>query len=464
VRGRAAVAAGQPRPPGSIQRRLLLWGMGTLTAGAALLVGGSYLLLADEMDEIFADNLKQVALAVANHHGGYGSDREARLAQQLPLVYDENGKFEFVTVVWTPEGQRVHSSDDSVAVPFLRRSGLSRVRMGGEDWHVYTVVLEDGVMQAAQRESDREALSRETASKLVLPTLVMLLLLAVLLALALRRGMAPLARAAGEVSSVEVETLRPIPLERHPLELQPLVSEINQLMTRLGKALSLQREFLADAAHELRTPVTALRLQLQLLERADSDAARSQALEELRAGIDRLQHLVQQLLQVARVAPDAPALRLEPVDLGALARGIVARFSTRAEERGIDLGADAEQAPRVRGDVHQLEVLLENLVDNALRHTPRGGRIDVAAGDCEGLPCLRVTDSGPGIPALERERVFARFYRAGTVVADASSTPGSGLGLAIARAVAERHGGSIALDDAPSGRGLQVTVSFPPPR
>jgi signal transduction histidine kinase len=453
-----------PRPAGSIRRRLFAWVMGALVAGAAVLVGGSYLLLEDEMDEVFADNLRQVALAVANHHGSDGGDGKARLSQQLPRIYDENGKFEFVTQVWSRGGQRLRGSDDAVALPFASRSGLADVRIGGERWHVYTVVLEDGVVQAAQRESERQGLARDTASKLIAPTLAMLALLAVLLALALRRGMAPLARAAGEVSSLDVESLRPIPLERHPAELQPLVAEINQLMLRLGSALALQREFLADAAHELRTPVTALRLQLQLLERADGEPARQDALEQLRAGVDRLQHLVQQLLQVSRVAPDAPALRLEPLDLAAVARDLVARFSARAEARGIDLGVESEGAAPVNGDASQLAVLLENLVDNALRHTPGGGQVDVACGTSAGCAWLRVTDSGPGVPVAERERVFGRFYRGANPAADGSATSGSGLGLAIARAVADRHGARIALDDAPGGRGLRVTVTFPAPR
>jgi signal transduction histidine kinase len=435
-----------------------MWALGALALGACLLVGGSWWLLAQEMGELFNDNLKQVALAVASHHASNGTTRQPRLAEQLPRVYEEHGKFEFVTQVWSREGKLLHSSDESVALPFLSRSGLSVVTAGGQKWHLYTIVLDDGIVQAAQRASERESLARDTAWALVLPALLMLAVIAGLLTLALRRGLAPLSRAAGEVTARSVEALHPISLASHPPELHLLVSAINDLMARLGTALALQRNFLADAAHELRTPIAALRLQLQLLERAGSDAQRAAAQAELRAGIARAQHLVEQLLQWSRLGPDTPALKRERVDLADLARATVGRFSARADEQAVDLGAIAAGELSVAGDAQQLTILLNNLVDNALRHTPRGGKVDVSAALRGHRPCLSVADTGPGIPAAERERVFDRFYRS----ADAPPSTGSGLGLAIVRAVAQRHGAAVTLEDAPSG-GLLVSVLFPPP-
>jgi two-component system, OmpR family, sensor kinase len=439
----------------SIHRRVLMWALGALAIGACMLVGGSWWLLAQEMREVFEDNLKQVALAVAGHHDAGAMTGPPRLAQQLPRIYEEHGTFEFVTQVWSREGRLLHSSDEGAALPFLARSGMSTVTVGPEKWHLYTIVLEDGVVQAAQRASERESLARETASSLIMPALVMLVAIAGLLALALRRGLAPLSRAAGEVTARSVEALHPIPLASHPPELHLLVSAINDLMARLGSALALQREFLADAAHELRTPITALRLQLQLLERASGEAQRAAAQDELRAGIARAQHLVEQLLQLSRLGPETPALKREPVDLGELARAAVIRFSPRADAQGVDLGVIAASRVSVQGDSQQLTILLNNLVDNALRHTPQGGRVDVSSELCEGRPCLSVADTGPGIPAAERERVFDRFYRS----AQAAGSTGSGLGLAIVRAVAQRHGAQVRLADA-AGGGLLVSILF----
>jgi signal transduction histidine kinase len=446
----------------SIHRRVLVWAMGALVAGASLLVGSSYWTLSHEMGEVFEDNLKQVALAVANHHGTYGMARTPRIAEQLPRVYEEYGKFEFVTAAWTRSGSLLHTSDPTVALPFLSRSGLSKVHVGDEQWHLYTIVLEDGIVQAAQRDSERQALARETSSKLILPALVMLILLAGMLTLALRRGLAPLSLAADDVTARSVEALHPIALSSHPPELHLLIGAINDLMARLGGALSLQRLFLADAAHELRTPITALRLQLQLLERASDGEQREAALEQLGAGIERAQHLVEQLLQLSRLAPETPALHRETVDLAELARTTVSRFSPRADERQIDLGAVTGEPILVDADAQQLAILLNNLVDNALRHTPHGGRIDVATAMEEGQACLSVTDTGPGIAADERARVFDRFYRgSASDRRDTTAPHGSGLGLAIVRAVADRHGASIALDDGPGGNGLRVSVRFP---
>jgi signal transduction histidine kinase len=430
--------------------------LGVLALGACMLVGGSWWVLQHEMGEVFEDNLKQVALAVASHHGTNGSARQARLAQQLPPIYEEYGKFEFVVQVWSRDGKRLHSSDEAAGLPFLTRSGLSSVTAGGEKWHLYTIVLEDGIVQAAQRASERDSLARETASTLVPPALVMLALIAGVLTLALRRGLAPLSFAASEVTARNVEALHPISLASHPPELHLLVSAINDLMARLGSALALQRNFVADAAHELRTPIAALRLQLQLLERADTELQRRSALAELGAGIARAQHLVEQLLQLSRLGPEAPALQRQPVALAQLVRTAVGHFSARAEQQRVDLGAVTGEDVVIGGDVQQLTILLNNLIDNALRHTPAGGQVDVTACRENGKPCLRVTDSGPGIAPSERLRVFDRFYRS----ADGSSG-GSGLGLAIVKAVAERHGAEVVLDDAP-GQGLKVTVLFPP--
>ncbi len=444
----------------SIHRQLLAWVLGALGIGASLLIAASYQVLFDEMNEVFEDNLKQVALAVVYHQGSIGT--QPRLAQRLPPIYEEYGAFEFVTALWTREGRRLQTSDETVTLPFLSRSGLSLVTTGGEDWYLYTVVLEDRIVQAAQRARERRALAVDTASKLILPALLLTAVIAALLVLALRRGLAPLSQAATDVAARSVDSLESIPLSGQPLELHLLIGAINGLMQRLGSALALQREFLADAAHELRTPITALKLQLQLLERASDVPQRDAALAELRAGIERTKHLVEQLLQLSRLAPETPALRREPVDLAALSRAAVSHFSARADASSVDLGASAEGPVPIAGDALQLAILLNNLIDNAIRHTPAGGRVDVTAGLFNGHPGVKVTDTGPGIAAAERHRVFDRFYRAAAAGSGDDDAHGSGLGLAIVKAVAERHAAQLSLDDAEGG-GLCVTVLFPTP-
>jgi signal transduction histidine kinase len=458
-------------PVPSIQRRVLMLAMSALVAGAALLVGGSYLVLRNEMNEVFEDNLKQVALAVATNFGTYGIIRPPRLAEQLPRIYEEYGNFDFVTAAWTRGGAMQHTSNPAVTLPYRSRSGLSEVMVGADKWYLYTIVLEDGIVQAAQRDSARKALASETTSTLFLPAGLLLLVLTALLGWALRRGLAPLSTAASDVTARSVEALHPLSLTAYPPELHLLIGAINDLMMRLGRALALQRHFLADAAHELRTPMTALKLQLQLLERAGDASQRSAAIDELRAGIARAQNLVEQLLQLSRLAPDTPALQRDVVDLSALVREAVSRFSARADHLNIDLGAVTTGPVSVSGDSQQLTILLNNLVDNALRHTPEKGRVDVASSLDSGVPFLSVTDSGPGIAESEKLKVFERFYQSHKrqdTLGDQKpfeisplSADGSGLGLAIVREVAERHGAKIELSEGPAGRGLKVSVQFP---
>ena len=440
----------------SIHQQVLWRVLGVLALGAGMLIVASWWLLKQEMEEVFEDNLKQVALAVVSHRTGPAGTSPGRRVGELPRVYEEFGTFEFVTATWSREGTLLASSDPRVSLPFLSRSGLTEVRVGGERWHLYTVVLEDGIVQSAQRARERETLARETASELIIPALFALALIAAMVTLALRRGLAPLSRAAAQVAARSAESLHPIALASQPPELHELVSAVNDLMARLGHALAQQRHFLADAAHELRTPMTALRLQAQLVERASEPAQREAALAELRQGLDRTQHLVERLLQLSRVAPEAPLMRRDRIDLSALVRDAVGRSSARAEVAGIDLGATSQAHPVIEGDAQQLSMLLDNLIDNALRHVPAGGRIDVAALRLEGRPRLLVTDTGPGIAPSERLRVFDRFYRGA-----GATGYGSGLGLAIVKAVAEGHHARVELGEGPGG-GLQVSVDFPP--
>jgi two-component system, OmpR family, sensor kinase len=255
-------------------------------------------------------------------------------------------------------------------------------------------------------------------------------------------------------------SLEPIPTDTVPREISPLVESTNGLMARLSLALSTQRRFLADAAHELRTPVTALRLQLQLLKRAKDEADRAEAVAELEAGIDRSQSLIEKLLHVARFEHDGEQMRREQVDLAELVRSVVGAMSAKADHRGLDLGAAGDAKVFVEGDAGQLTVLLNNLVENALRYTPAGGVVDVEAALMEGRPTLRVVDTGPGIPEPERERVFGRFYRGMHASGQAPESGGTGLGLAIVKAIAELHGAVVTLHVPQTGCGLEVRVVF----
>jgi two-component system, OmpR family, sensor kinase len=251
-----------------------------------------------------------------------------------------------------------------------------------------------------------------------------------------------------------------LPAGNLPGEVQPLVGALNDLLGRLGAALERERGFMADAAHELRTPLTALYLQMGALARATTEAERADAMEKLSAGVQRAIRLVEQLLSLARQEPRAEVVRRR-VRFDDLAREVVAEMVPLADARKIDLGISASQPAYVLGDPEALRTLVRNLVDNAVRYTPVGGTVDVSVQESDGPgnshgTILRVVDTGPGIPADERQRVFDRFYRP-----PGTSPPGSGLGMAIVKAIADAHAASISLDNGPNGPGLAVSVSFP---
>jgi two-component system, OmpR family, sensor kinase len=269
------------------------------------------------------------------------------------------------------------------------------------------------------------------------------------------RALRPLDRLAQSVVGQSATALQPIDAAALPPELQPVVLALNVLMGRFEAALAAQRTFVADAAHELRSPLTALKLQLQLVERATDDASRRTALAKMHERLARGSHLVQQLLSLARHEAALEAAQLVPVDLGQLLATAVADHSDLADSRGIDLGVEAPVSLLIEGDREGLRVLLNNLVDNALRYTQRGGRVDLQSMREQGQVLLRVKDNGPGVAREHRARLFDRFFRP-----DGNQVWGCGLGLSIVRNIADHHGAEVRLGDGDDGRGFSVTVLF----
>jgi two-component system OmpR family sensor kinase len=450
----------------SIARYLLAWIMGALLLGGLMVVLVVYVVTLEEMHEGFDANLQSIAEAVANTRqaasvaSSAGSPLPAApAAPNASASAADNDEEGVVLHAWDQSGRRAFVSDPRVSLPYARSTGWSTHRIEGQDWTVYSIRREWGVAQAAQRVAARRQMAAESAAKVTLPLVGMAVVVGGLLLYGLRRGLQPLELTAREIARRSDGSLDPIELQGVPREFHSIVDSTNGLMHRLGAALGGQRRFIADAAHELRTPVTALRLQLELLRKSD-EMGRQQAIEELAAGIARAERLTQQLLAIARVEPDGAELRIAPVSLGDLVRNTVTAFSMRAERQGIDLGADVPEDVSVLGDLEQLSVLLSNLVENAIRYTPEGGVVDVIARKVGSGALLVVRDDGPGIPENERERVFERFYRCVDAPAAARDPGGSGLGLAIVKRIAQRHGAKVELSAGPKGLGLQVRVVF----
>jgi two-component system OmpR family sensor kinase len=435
----------------SIRSNLVLWTVGALAIGVVIVLAVTYTLQRKQLGALFDVELKQVALAV--HLREDWQDRRLRIARPgfflSVRAYDTTGRVYFETAL----------PSFPADLPQTYEEGLAEVGSAEGAWRLYTHVTDEGVVQVGQPVASRDALARDLSVRVLMPMLFLIPLLAALIAWLLGRGLEPLRETSRRVSDRDASRLDPLPTANVPEELRPLIEQINALLARLDASLGAQRRFLADAAHELRSPVAALSLQVQLAARAQTDSARHAALVELGRGTERARRLVQQLLDYARLEPGVPSAPLDRLDVAPLVREVVGSCAARAEELAVDLGADAPDPVVIRGCEPELRSLIENLVDNALRYAPPGGAVTVGARALGAAAELSVTDSGPGIPERERGRVFERFHR---VPGDA--TPGTGLGLSIAKKIVERHHGSISLADAHPGAarpGLAVRIRFP---
>ncbi len=285
---------------------------------------------------------------------------------------------------------------------------------------------------------------------------VLLLVGAGLLAIVgLNRGLAPLLRLRDAVRQRRFEDLDPFPTDAVQSEVRPLVVALNQYMERVQKQMAAQRRFVANAAHQLRTPLALLNTQASYALREQDPQERTLALTALQASARQLTRLAAQLLTLSRAEPGSRRPRHETIDLVAAARLVMEGFAEPALARGIDLGLEAEGAAWVVGDGTMLREMIVNLIDNAIRYTPPGGVVTASVRQDGETAVLRVADNGPGIAESERDRVFERFYRVLGTTAD-----GSGLGLAIVKEVVDAAGGTARLDTAPGG-GLVVEVCLP---
>ncbi|MEK7319955.1 ATP-binding protein [Cupriavidus metallidurans] len=438
----------------SIQRTLLWWLAAGLAVGIAVATALIYGQARQEANALFDYQMKQLAAALPSQFSAPAPPPfDSGSATGADLLHADE---DVVIHIWDGSGRSLYLSHSHPALPPQAELGFSNAQTNSGEWRIYSVQLGPAVVQIAQPMSARRTLAAHMALRTVAPLLLLLPLLGWLVWLAVGRGLRPLREIASEVSARDANTLAPLSVRNMPVEIAPLSDALNQLLGRLAHAIDTQRAFVADAAHALRTPLAALQLQAQLVERAENAEARQEAVGQLRQGLERLTHLVAQLLTLARQEPGAVPPPHEPIDLRELAVGVVADMSQAAINRDIDLGLDdkAGSQATVRGDADALRILLTNLVDNALQYIPRGGRIDVRVSETAAGVELAVIDNGPGISAAERERVFDRFYR----VPDAP-TGGSGLGLAIVAEIAQSHGARVFLEDAAPG--LCVRVVFP---
>ncbi|BDC44654.1 sensor histidine kinase [Paraburkholderia terrae] len=367
----------------------------------------------------------------------------------------------FVGQIWN-QGASVPTDNTDPEVTFDRdaASGFSVERINGHRYRVYTLRKESNNLtyQVGQPLAFREQTAGRAALESLIPTFSLMLLVWIAIPLVVNAAFASLKRASADAETVGIGRLTPLDVSHVPEEVRPFADSINRMIARLQFGIEGEKRFIADAAHELRTPLAALQLRIDNLGNAPDASAHAERLRELREAIARAATMIRQLLELARAdAQCEPGAAVEVLDVQEMVRTLVADLLPVAFARSIDLGVQRFDSAHVNANAAQVSMAVRNLVENALRYTPAGGCVDIDVFEDETGVVVRITDTGPGIPKEVIDRVFDRFFRL-----NATTVGGSGLGLSIVKAVVAKHGGSISLENRRDGRsGLIATVVLP---
>ena len=433
----------------SIRKALLLTLLPAVLLLMAVAVFTALHEVRDEIGELFDAQLVQAAFAVPT----------SQLETPSDVVRDKHDDptHDMVIAVWdASEPHPAFFSRTHAPLERPKAGGFSRAMVNGERWRMYARQAGSRWIQVAQPLRIRAEASADIVSGLTLPMVLLVPIVVITVLLLVKRGLRPLTHFAAEIDARSHYALESVPIHSLPAELLPMATAMNQLLMRLQVALNAQEIFVADAAHELLTPLTALQVQVQMLERAKSDERRLQVTSDVRSSLERCSNLARQLLSLARHSSGHPAELSTRLLLGSAVRAAMSEVLPKAHERSIDLGIATEADCSVFADEKAIQTLLRNLLDNAIKYSPAFGRVDVSIALRNERPVITVSDTGPGIAPAEQARVFDRFYRGSGVDAE-----GSGLGLAIAREIAERH--AVILEIRSPGRlgGLDMNVIFP---
>lgn len=432
----------------SLQRQLIFWLVGLFTAVAVIGSGISFYSALRQVDDLLDHQLRQIALSIDD------GDRLAFMQAQYRAESATEKSHDFVIQTWI-QGNVARSSRPEFDLVRATETGFSNLVLHGSTWRAYSIVYPDRTVQVSQPKKVRLEIAMQSAMRVLFPALMLTPLSWLLVGAVVRRTLKPLERVAQEAAHRDAASLEPLPVDKVPQEILPLVLSMNDLISRLDKAFQRQGQFVSDAAHELRTPVAALRLQIDNLLVNGEHHDFEERKEEMRRGAQRASRLINQLLQMARYdGNDFPASRTD-VNLNALVEACVADFIPYANSREIDLGIVRSDNVVVHGNGDDIRVLIGNLIDNAVRYTQRGGRVDISVVNSNGSVSVSVVDNGPGIPDAVLPRVFDRFFRSA-----GQETGGNGIGLAIVKAIAEREGAKVILENRSDGHGLIVRAVF----
>ena len=431
----------------SLRIRLLLLLGGAIVTAALMLFVTSFQAAQQSSNKLFDYHMQQMALTIQN----------TGLEESLwdPFSHSEYNDFDLAIQIWSKQGSKVYQSRTYRFLPKRAALGFSTVSLDSGDWRVYAVQSDEQVIQVAQRMEARRQNGIAFAWRILWPVIPVTMLLLAAAWWVVSSALRPLNRVSKQLAERKAESSIPIETNGLPTEIIPMIKELNSLLVRVALALRGQQQFIADAAHELRSPITSLKLQIHSLAKAKDEESRLRAIGRLLKGIDRSTHMVEQLLSLARNEPFSKPFSPQVISLAECVKQTVDEVEPFAMAKEIKLQVDEVRHAPILGEIEGVQILIRNLLDNAIRYGPANGLIRINLECSQKEVVLTVEDSGSGIPDVDRERVFDRFYRVpGTV------QTGTGLGLAIVKAIAERHHAQIELKEATIG-GLAVRIAFP---
>jgi two-component system, OmpR family, sensor histidine kinase QseC len=445
------------RAPPSLQRRLLLLVLGLVASVWLVTAVGTWFDTRHELDELLDGHLAQAAALLVVQQVGELDDDAPPV--DAPTLHRHAPKIAFQVF---HEGQLALRSANAPAEPMIApgerfRSGFRTVRIGDTEWRVFATYGAERDIQVyvGEQQHSRSDILYALLRSTLQPMALALPLLALAVWWAVRRGMRPLRELGRSLARREPQALQPVVVPDAPAEMQPMLDALNGLFGRIGTLMVSERRFTADAAHELRTPIAAIRAQAQVALAEPDPTLRRHALQATLQGCDRATRLVEQLLTLSRLeSADAPPLAV--LDLSALVKATVAELAPKALDKQQQIALDADPGCRVEGEATLLGVLVRNLVDNAIRYSPAAATVHIAVSSRGATVHLRVEDSGPGLGDADRQRLGERFFR---VVG--SGQEGSGLGWSIVRRIAQVHGAQVITGTAAGLGGLAVEVVLP---
>ena len=469
----------------SMRLRLMLLMIGIFIVAAA---SAGYLINRNsihELEEILNANLAQSTRAIyqvlkddieggntdplqkfADSYAGLQNLTEEQLSQQYgDSEYERAEQLDYqrqiyIHVTNTEKNIDINSRGQKLVFPSPVPQGYFSLQENDQLWHFYSVSNESDTsrLSMGQRADHRDELLSEISETVFVPMFIVIPFLALALWWGSGRGIRPLRRLSAEIARRESDNLEPITDQHTTTETRPVVEALNALLERLRSALASERRFTADASHELRTPIASIQVQLDVLDRARDDTEKQTAIDSMSKSTDRMSHLVEDLLALARLDGQADGLNLEPVDLRAVIVDTIADMAFSALEREIEISLEGDQSLPLITNEHLHRLIFSNLLSNAIKYTPAGGTVEVTLIKHSGAASYSVMDSGPGIEAGQLQRITDRFYR---IQDDASQhIAGAGLGLSIANSAAELLGADLDFGNRQQG-GLIATFAMP---